>query len=121
MFIFRLFSFSFFILPSLTPGLSLVAMRQPWEPGINPITPGLMRYQVGTVRAGPIGTLDKHDNKESLEVRLRWCIESAMTRSIVDAILYIGIASEQRVPRVSSGPNSLYRSRRQSASASASN
>lgn len=37
-------------------------------------------------RAGSIGALDKHDNKESLEVRLRWCVESAMTRSIVDAI-----------------------------------
>lgn len=69
---------------------------------------GLMRYQAGTVRAGPIGTLDKHDNKESLEIRLRWRVESAMTRSIVDAIYIYQIASEQRVPHISSGPNPLY-------------
>lgn len=86
--------------------ISLIAMRQPWKPGINPITPGLMRYQAGTVRAGPIGILDKHDNKESLEVRLRWRVESATTRSIAGAI-YIRIA--ERATRVAHlvGPESF--------------
>lgn len=48
-----------------------------------------MRYQAGAVRAGAIGAigaLDKHDNKESRQVRLRWRVESAMTESITDVV-----------------------------------
>lgn len=86
-----------FILPSLTPGLShLSRCAGPGNRGNQSDNASLMRYQAGTVRAGPIGTLDKHDNKESLEVRLRWRVESAMTRSIVDAIytcIYIYVES----------------------------
>lgn len=86
---------------------------------------GLMRYQAGMVRAGPIGTLDKHDNKESLEVRLRWRVESAMTKSIVDAIyIYIYTSNRERAARAAHliGPEStILGSRRQSASTSASN
>jgi len=71
----------------------------------------LMRYQAGAIRAGTIGALDKHDNKESRQVRLRWRVESTMTESIADVE---SRASGRSTCRTSSGPNPLYWPRRQS-------
>lgn len=118
-FIFRLFLFLlFYSFISHAKLISLVAMRQPWKPGINPITPGLMRYQAGPAwSVHSINTTIKNPSRfDYVGVsNRRWQDRSSMR--------YIGIASEQRVPRVSSGPNllPLYRSHRQSASASAGN
>jgi len=71
----------------------------------------LMRYQAGAIRAGAIGALDKHDNKESRQVRLRWRVESTMTESIADVE---SRANGHSACRTSSRPNPLYWPRRQS-------
>lgn len=63
-----------------------------------------MRYQAGAVRAGAIGALDKHDNKESRQVRLRWRVESTMTESIADVVASERASKrEQHVPYIVGG------------------
>lgn len=93
--------------------ISLIMMRRPWEPGIDPITP--VWWDIKPERFVParsthsINTTIKNPSRfdyVGYVSNRRW-----QDRSSTRYIYICRIASEQRVPRISLGPNPLYWSR----------
>ena len=102
MFISRfLFLFLYTLTPS-TPGLSRLSRCA--SPGCRNQSDNasLMRYQAGAVRAGAIGALDKHDNKESRQVRLRW-MACRIDDDRIDRQCRVASERDQHVPYIVRG------------------